>query len=111
MGGSLLWAGGIAFSLAWPGLVALAFTRLRWSHIDTPGRFLRLAIPLSYIVILCAHGLLADVILVGVDRAVETGQVLAVWWRIVFVLGLETGLAAVALYGLERHLRRPVSPP
>lgn len=109
--GSLLWALGLAGSLAWPGLVALGFTRLRWAHISTPSRFVRYAIPLSYAVILCAHALLADVILIGAERAAETGLVSTVWWRIVFVLGLETALAAAALYLLARRFRvRPVGP-
>lgn len=109
--GSLLWAVGLAGSLAWPGLVALGFTRLRWTKISTPGCFLRYAIPLSYTVILCAHALLADFVIAGAERAAETGLVSPVWWRIIFVLGLETTLAVAALYMLAGRFRvTPAAP-
>ena len=109
--GSLLWAVGLAGSLAWPGLVALVFTRLRWAHISEPGRFVRYAIPLSYSVILCSHAFLADFVIVGAERAAGTGLVSAVWWRIIFVLTLETALAAAALYLFARRYRvRPAGP-
>lgn len=109
--GSLLWAAGVAGSLAWPGLVALGFTRLRWTRISTPDRFVRFAIPLSYTVIFCAHALLADFVIAGAERAAETGLVSPVWWRIVFVIALETTLAIAALYWLAGCFRdRPAAP-
>lgn len=111
LSGSLLWALGLSGSLAWPGLVALGFTRLRWTHISVPTRFLRYAIPLSYTVIFCAHALLADFVIVGAERAAETGLLSAVWWRIIFVLVLETALAATALYWLERRFRPGATSP
>ena len=107
--GSILWFFGIAASLAWPGLAAIVFTRWRWSHLPAPERFLRIAIPVSYAVILCSHAVLADFVLTGAERAAETGLVSAVWWRLVFVLMLETALAAAAMYGLERYLRAQAS--
>lgn len=109
--GSLLWAMGLAFSFAWPGLVAIAFAWFRAAQLSDIGRFLRIGIPLSYAVILCAHALLADIVLVGVQRAAELGSVWFVWWRLGFVLGLETALAALALFALERRMRASATLP
>jgi hypothetical protein len=69
-----------------------------------PGRFLTVAIPLSYVVVLGSHAVLADAVLLGAERAAETGLVSAVWWRIIVVLGIETGLAAAALLWLARRM-------
>ena len=104
LAGSLVWALGLAASFAWPGLVAIAYARVRLTQIPDTGRFLRIGIPLSYAVIFCAHGLLADMVLVGAERAVELGSLWLVWWRLGFVLMLETALAAAALFFLQRKL-------
>jgi hypothetical protein len=109
LGGSLVWAVGLALSFAWPGLIAIAYAWFRAPRIHDSSRYLGLGIPLSYAVIFVAHAWLADIVIVGAQRAAETGSVWLVWWRLGFVLGLETAIAALALYVLEQRLRARAS--
>jgi hypothetical protein len=109
--GSLLWVAGLLGSLLWPALIAIGVARLRRPPIRAPGRFLAVAIPVSYLIVLGTHSVLADTILLGAKRAAETGMISMVWWRIVVVLGFETALAASVIFWLAHRMdaagRRP----
>ena len=74
LGGSLVWAVGMALSFAWPGLIAIAYAWFRAPRIDDSSRYLRFGIPLSYAVIFVAHAWLAD-------RAGVPREDLVVWGR------------------------------
>ncbi|MGI9330247.1 MAG: hypothetical protein ACR2QB_05970 [Gammaproteobacteria bacterium] len=106
--GSIFWLLGVFGSLLWPAFVALAVAR--WSRPPpvNVGRFLGLAIPLSYLVILGSHSFLADIVLLSARRAAETGVTSIVWSRIILVLLTETVLAVLVLSTLRIFLdRRP----
>jgi hypothetical protein len=106
--GSIFWLLGVTGSLLWPAFVALAVAHWLRPPPANVGRFLRFAIPLSYLVILGSHAALADTVLLGARRAAETGVMFIAWSRIVLVLLTETVLAVLALSALRICLdRRP----
>jgi len=104
--GSIFWLLGVTGSLLWPALVALAVARLPPLPPAHFRRFLGVGIPLSYLVILGSHGVLADTVLLGARRAAETGVTSIAWSRIILVLLTETALAVLALSALRRFLDR-----
>ena len=108
--GSIFWLLGVTGSLLWPALVALAVARWSRPPPANVSRFLGFAIPLSYLVILGSHAALADIVLLGAQRAAETGVTSIAWSRIILVLVTETALAVVAVSALriflDRHTQR-----
>ena len=104
--GSVVWLLGLIGSLLWPALIAFLFVRLQFRPLREPRRFLSIALPLSYAVVLISHGLLADVVLDGGREAAETGEISIAWSRILAVLLFESLLAVAALFLLRRLLDR-----
>lgn len=105
--GGFTWLAGLVGSLLWPAALAFCFVRWRRPRIVDQRRFLMFGIPMSYAVILGSHLMLGDVVIQGARTARETGVLFEVWWRILFVISIETALAVAVLSLLARRLERP----